>query len=112
MLTLINPIMDVSLYGQYRIDFLMTSLCGGFLYFQKRPDAFEEFLDEMPVHDLTVTNEKTKTTVTVLNNKQFDRDAFDIAMADIDKLSQEERNLSSPRMRIKVLNTTMRVYLR
>lgn len=101
--------LSININGTTTVIALLVSICGGFWLLKNRPEAYKDFVNDLPIQDLIVYDVKSFTEFRVLTNKNFDNNAYDKALSSLQQLSDKDQRLSSDKILIYVNKTCMMI---
>lgn len=100
---------DITIFGNRDVRTLVHSLCGGFWILAKRPDALREFIENLPISNLSVRTPSSYAFTDVIVNKELITMLYDEVWKEIKDLPDEKLHICSDYVDIYLTGDTLNI---
>lgn len=98
-----------TIFGCTHITPLLISLCGGFYLYENRPDAKQEFIENLEIINLAIRFSEDYAFYDIIKNGVFDAEIYDYIMTKLKTMSDDVLNINSPSVDIIVSNKSLSI---
>lgn len=98
-----------TIFGCTHITPLLISLCGGFYLYENRPDAKQEFIDNLEITNLSIRFSEDYAFYDIIKNGAFDAEVYDFIMTKLKCMSDEDLNICSPYVDVLVSEKSLAI---